>query len=414
MSFHPAWVHAVPPPLTGCGAPAYALRMHLWLTSSGTGAHVSTPIRARTLAAVAATLSVISTLLSYQVARMDGRPIAYLQLAIVNSSYWLLWAIMAPAIIRIALRVRFDASTWRRAVAVHLPAAGLFAVFHSFGLALVQRAYAIAAHRPGPSSVRWAFQMSLSQTVDWNMMAYWMIIGAALASAYREEAQARALTAAQLQAQLAQAQLRALQSQLHPHFLFNALNAIAALMQRDVVLAQRTVARLGDLLRSTLRHAGRHDVPLSEELEFTRNYVDIEKTRFQEKLTVVFDIPPETLDAIVPWMLLQPLVENAVKHGISPRRGPGTIEIAARRDGDWLRLAVRDDGDGPSADSAMTPPSGTGLATVRARLQVQFGGGHEFAFVRRARGVEVQVALPWRQDPAVSGHPTAGAKVYGT
>jgi len=366
------------------------------------------------LAAAAVTLAVISTLLSYQVARITGRPIAYLQLAILNSSYWLLWAIVAPAIVRLALHVRFDASTWRRAVAVHLPAAGLFAVFNSFGLAVVQRAYAVAAHRPMPSSVRWAFQQSLYQTLDWNMMAYWMIVGAALASAYREEAQARALTAAQLQTQLAQAQLRALQSQLHPHFLFNALNAIAALMQRDVALAQRTVARLGDLLRSTLRHAGRHDVPLSEELEFTRNYVDIEQTRFQDRLSVSFDIPAETLDAIVPWMLLQPLVENAVKHGVSPRRGRGTIEIAARRDGDWLRLVVRDDGDGVNANSAPTPSSGTGLATVRARLQAQFGAGHEFAFVRRPRGVEVQVALPWRQDPTISGHTTPGAQVYGT
>jgi signal transduction histidine kinase len=374
---------------------------------------MSTPIRGRTIVGAAALLSVISTLLSYQVAKIAGRPIAYLQLAILNSAYWWLWAAAAPVIVRLALRVRFDGRSWLRALRVHLPAAALFAVMHSFAFAAVQRGYAVAAGRPAPSSVLWAFRQALFTTIDWNMMAYWMIVGAALAAAYREEAQIRAVTAAQLQAQLAQAQLRALQSQLHPHFLFNALNAIAALMQRDVTLAQRTVARLGDLLRSTLRHAGRHDVPLGEEVEFTRNYVEIEQTRFQDRLTVLFDVPADTLDAIVPWMLLQPLVENAVKHGISKRRGPGTIDISVRRDGDWLRLAVRDDGAGAS-DAVSAPASGTGLATVRGRLQAQFGAAHEFAFIRRTRGVEVRIAIPWRQDPTASGRATPDAKVYGT
>jgi len=218
---------------------------------------------------------------------------------------------------------------------------------------------------------------------------------------------------AELERLLAQPRIETLRTQLNPHFLFNALNAISALMQRDVTLAQRTVARLGDLLRSTLRHAGQHDVPLSEELTFTRNYVEIEQTRFQDRLTVSFDVPPETLDAVVPWMVLQPLVENAVKHGISPQRGRGTIEVVVRRDGERLRLVVRDDGIGVSAGDTPVPASGTGLATIRGRLQAEFGPNHEFAFVRRPRGVEVRIVIPWRLNRAASGG-AAQTKAYGT
>jgi two-component system LytT family sensor kinase len=373
-----------------------------------------TPISGRALAAATGVLALVSTLLSYQVTRASGRPVLYVELAILNTSYWVLWAVMAPAIARLAQRFPFDGGTWRRALAVHLPAAALFSVFNSLGIALVRRALAVAAGRAAPSSVQWAFQQSLSQTIDWNMMAYWMIVGAALAIAYREEARVRALTAARLETQLVQAQLRALESQLHPHFLFNALNAVAALMHRDMALAERTLVRLGELLRSTLRHVGRRDVPLQEELEFTRNYVDVEQTRFQNRLTVRFDVAPETLDALVPWMLLQPLVENAVKHGIAPQSRPGTIEIAVRRDDSWLRIAVRDDGAGVKPDVPSAVPAGTGLATVRARLQVQFGDNHEFEFRRQPRGVEVRIAIPWQQDDAAADRRSRTAHVYGT
>src|SRR5262249_32977164 len=154
------------------------------------------------------------------------------------------------------------------------------------------------------------------------------------------------LKASQLEARLAQAQLQALKSQLHPHFFFNTLHAISSLMRKDIEAADRMLTRLSDLLRLTLENVGAQETTLRQELDFLEGYLEIEQTRCRDRLQVKIEIEPETLDARVPNLILQPLVENAVRHGVAPRAAPGRIEISARRVGGKLEMQVRDNGAG--------------------------------------------------------------------
>jgi two-component system LytT family sensor kinase len=163
--------------------------------------------------------------------------------------------------------------------------------------------------------------------------------------------------------------------QLHPHFLFNTLHAITVLIREDPAAATRAVTRLGDLLRLTLSSAMTAEVSFSRELEILTLYLDIERTRFQDRLVIDYDVQPVTLDALVPDFILQPLVENAIKHGVSPHAGVGRIEVRSRADGDWLILEIRDNGAGiPPGEP---PRAGIGLSTTKERLQHLYGGRHE-------------------------------------
>jgi LytS/YehU family sensor histidine kinase len=258
------------------------------------------------------------------------------------------------------------------------------------------------------------------------MMTYWAIVGLSHAVLYYRESHDRAVRASQLETKLVEAQLKALQQQLHPHFLFNTLHAISALMHRDVDAADRTLMRLSDLLRLTLENIGQQEVTLQSELEFLSKYLQIEQTRFADRLIVRFDVEPATLDTQVPHLILQPLVENAIKHGVAKKTGPGHIDISARRDGDKLLLEVRDDGVGLSEDALTALQKGIGVSTTRARLQHLFGAEYRFEFHRRQAGLAVLIALPWRSYEAPdevhtgrvdretsSMHPATGMRTIG-
>jgi signal transduction histidine kinase len=230
--------------------------------------------------------------------------------------------------------------------------------------------------------------------------AYWygMAVAINYALRYYRESRDRAVRASQLEARLADAQLKTLQQQLHPHFLFNTLHAISALMHKDVEAADRTLMRLSDLLRLTLERLGQQAVPLAAELDFLRKYVEIERTRFADRLIVRYDVQPEAYDVLVPTLLLQPLVENAIKHGVARRSGPGHIDINARREHDKLVMEVRDDGVGLSEDAFTALQKGFGVSTTHARLKHQFGADYRFEFHRLSQGLAVVVAVPWRTD----------------
>ena len=230
------------------------------------------------------------------------------------------------------------------------------------------------------------------------MMTYWAIVGLSHAVLYYRESKDRALRTAQLETRLVEAQLKTLQQQLHPHFLFNTLHAISALMHRDVEAADRTLMRLSDLLRLTLENIGQQEIPLQAELDFLAKYLQIEQTRFADRLVVRFDVQPETLDTLVPNLILQPLVENAIKHGVAKKTGPGHIDISARREGDKLRMEVRDDGVGLSEDALTALQKGIGVSTTRARLQHLFGADCRFEFHRQPSGLSVVVVIPWQTD----------------
>ena len=244
-------------------------------------------------------------------------------------SYWYSWALLTPAILWLSRRFPLE----RRAFAAHRCRCTSSAwcsppVVHV--LLAVSSTYAIRSVHG--DVLRWSWQTELQRmfflNFDWEMMTYWAIVGVSHALRYQHEAQDRALRASQLETRLVEAQLQTLQRQLQPHFLFNTLNTISALMHRDVEAADEMIARLSDLLRMSLDMVGMQEVSLKEELDFLQKYVEIEQTRFHDRLSVVFEVQPGTLDALVPNLLLQPLVENAIKHGIGPRSGPGHVADA--------------------------------------------------------------------------------------
>ncbi len=221
------------------------------------------------------------------------------------------------------------------------------------------------------------------------------------ALAYHRHARRRAMRTAALEAQLALARAEALKAQLEPHFLFNALNSISELVHEDAAGAERMIGSLKELLRMTLEGAEAQEVTLAEELRLLGAYLRIQQTRFQDRLSVEVDAAPETLAARVPPLVLQPLVENAIRHGIAPRPGPGRISVRAWREGDALRLEVRDDGLGFSERSP--PEEGVGLGNTRARLHRLYGDAQRFELASGEDGGAVaHVAVPFRTDAADS------------
>jgi two-component system LytT family sensor kinase len=354
---------------------------------------------------VATGLGAVSSLLAWELTRALGRPVTYWRsLVVLNTSYWYLWALFTPAIVWLSQHFRFEWRGLGRAFLVHIPAVAIFSLGHIAGMCTVQLWLATLNGQPFDW---WTdFQRSALMNFDWEMITYWAIAGLSHAVLYYRESRDRALRTALLETKLVEAQLAALQQQLHPHFLFNTLHAISTLMHKDVEQADRTLTRLSDLLRLTLENIGQHEVALKAELEFVSKYLEIEQTRFPDRLSVTFDIQPDSLDARVPNLILQPLVENAIKHGVSKKVSPGHIQITTRRDGDKLWMEVRDDGVGLSEDGWRALEKGIGVSTTRARLRHLFGADFRFEFHRHAPGLAVVVSFPWRTEaPAVGAHP---------
>lgn len=236
-----------------------------------------------------------------------------------------------------------------------------------------------------------------------DLMVYFAVLGAALARNYFIRDQARAdetrrlqAETAQLQAQLAEAQLNVLRTQLNPHFLFNTLHAISSLVERDPRGVRRMIARLSELLRHTLEQTAEQAIPLDRELELLRRYFDIMEIRFQGRLQITIDVPAELGSALVPNLIMQPLAENALKHGVSAMEAPGRITVTAQRSGDSLLLQVQDNGPGPSAASATSTEYGVGLGNTLARLRQLYGARQQFALRRAPDGGTIaEIRLPF-------------------
>jgi signal transduction histidine kinase len=226
-----------------------------------------------------------------------------------------------------------------------------------------------------------------------------LIVIGAHAVLYYQRFRASQLEEASLRAQLAQAQLRALKMQLHPHFLFNTLHSISSLVLEDPPKANNMIARLGDFLRLTLDHSDQQLVTLKEETEFVRCYLEIEQVRFADRLTVQFEVEPATLSAEVPHLILQPLVENAIQHAIAPHATPGRIEISAARHNDSLRLEVKDTGPGIGATNSSIEGHGLGLSNIRARLERLYGSNFSLELTNgSSQGLTVTLVIPFRSD----------------
>jgi len=369
------------------------------------------PVRWVFLAATV--LGLFSTLQSYRLTMLtmkDGYSINVGRILILNLVYWYVPAILTSPIFRLTHRFRATAQHWVKPTLIHVTAAILFSFVH-LGAMLGVRSFFWARSGKSPIAALSAasVQTQYLQNLDWTLMTYAAIVGMAYALAFNRESQGRAVKAAQLETRLAEARLQTLQAELHPHFLFNTLHAISTLVHSKPDADDRMISRLSDLLRLTFDRSGAAGVSLQQELEFLQKYLEIEQLRFQDRLSVRFDIAPETLDAEVPRLILQPLVENAIKHGVSPRTGPGLIQIAAKRQAETLQLEVQDDGVGLSATARNRLNAGIGLSNTRDRLECLYGTRHRLDFSEGCNGLAVRIEIPFHHAPR--GSDTAASRV---
>jgi two-component sensor histidine kinase len=322
-------------------------------------------------------------------------------LLLINFALWVGYALWTPLIFWLGRRFRFDRHGWKRALMVHVPASLIITTLHLTLIAVWR--FFLQGVRGGSPELTTTIAEAFFRTVDQILPVYWAIIGLQHAVDYYRQARVREVRAARLETRLVASQLQALQQQLHPHFLFNTLHAISTLVHRDPEKADAMIERLSDMLRVTLRKVGVQEVELAQELEHLRAYLDIEQIHFGERLRIEYRIDAAALDVLVPTLMLQPLVENAVRHGLEPLMRPGTLAIEARADGDTMWLRVRDDGIGFS--KTWRRPEGVGLSNTRSRLDRLYG--ERAALTMRENpggGVVVDVYIPLRR------HATAGSE----
>ncbi len=338
---------------------------------------------------------------------------------------WLTWVPITPLVFIAAERVPFRRERLARAVWLHLAFALAIAFVIevlwlqiSFALQSYIEPRAVAQMRANRAEV---YSVAVLSRLLGDAFIYTAVLAVATALGYHGRFREREIRAAQLEAQLALAQVQALKMQVHPHFLFNTLHAVTVLIREDPAAATKVVTRLGDLLRLTLSRATTAQVSFRRELEILMLYLEIERTRFHDRLEITYDVQPATLGALVPDLILQPLVENAIRHGVSPNPGTGRIDVRSRRDGEWLTLEIRDNGAGLGGG----PPAreGIGLTTTKARLERLYADRHTLTLEDLPEGGCVaRIRIPFQLTPddrleppidlpvaAVSGAPLAAA-----
>jgi two-component system, LytTR family, sensor kinase len=323
----------------------------------------------------------------------------------------IIFAILAPLVFVVAAQHPVQRPHATKRSLLYLAGGVLFTVVH-----VLLRVLSYPAWNYGTKKYEWAlvnwkslhvsiYWPSLKAIFLWNLVEdifaiYIPILVVAHAVLYYIRYRHRELRSIQLQAQLSDAKLLALKNQLQPHFLFNTLHSISSLMLRDVRAADTMIARLSDLLRMSLEDTGEHVTSLKREMEFTEAYLEIEKVRFGDRLSVIFDVPPRILDALVPQCLLQPLVENSIKHGVSKRSSGGEITVRASTIGDKLLLSVNDNGpENASAIGDRPVRVGLGLKATRERLRSLYGENQDLTLNFLSDGhVEVNILIPNRSE----------------
>ena len=333
---------------------------------------------------------VISAVQIYVTVRLNGSPPP-----VTTILRWLLpgysiWLASTPAIVAMTRRYDFTGGRWRSSALVHFVASILVATATQVADALVS-----VVQDPRQHFVSVLVAMARTWML-WAVFSYWFYVVLVLAVRHYTTAMERKRHEAELTTAFANAQLAALRAQLHPHFLFNTLNSISALIAENPTVARRTIAELGELLRTALVEGARRTWSLREELALVERYVAIERMRFGERLALRVRCESAALVAEVPTLLLQPLVENAILHGIQPALAGGTVEIVARRAGDWLEVEVSDDGIGLPAAAVER----VGLTNCRERLTTYFGDEQALTLEPRTpSGTRVAVRLPWTTAP---------------
>lgn len=291
---------------------------------------------------------------------------------------WYVWGLFSMGIFEVARRFPLRRSRWPAFFALHGVLGFLVSPVYQAVRSTVCGMDAIAWRQPLP-----------------DVLVYWLLLTVWHANHWRRESHEEAMRAAELERQMVEAQLLALRMQLNPHFLFNTLNAIASLLRHDLDAAERMLVRLSELLRNALDNADEPEVSLDQELDFLRRYVEIEQLRFGDRLRFECDIPDDTRQALIPNLILQPLVENAIKHGIENCPSGGRVEIRAARANGSLRLEVRDNGSAPRVVDASG--LGVGLSNTRTRLETLYGDNCRMTFNLEPHACTVALDIPFRR-----------------
>ena len=315
-----------------------------------------------------------------------GQPLSWPQAIGIGLLGWYLWAVFFVPLFALARRFPFERDRWVRSLLVHLPLT-FVATLVKLALESVLVRVIGMGRIPSPGGLG---------KLQAALLTCWLISGVCHAFLHYQSAQERRERALALESQLSQARLTLLRNQLHPHFLFNTLHAISTLMHRDVDAAEQMLARLSDLLRLALNSSEEQEVTLCRELHFVRLYLQIQQIRFQDRLRVEIDTSDEVMEAQVPNMILQPLVENAVQYGVANQTGAARIDVGASRQGGKLELTVRNNGPHFQGGNG----EGVGLRNTRQRLRQLYGDRQELSLQPMdGGGVEVALLLPFYLDP---------------
>ena len=309
---------------------------------------------------------------------------------------WWSWGLLAFVIIAVDARLPFSAAQLGRRIAAHIVLSVLFTSLFVYLLVAMRALLGLQAW----STVRdpHLFANALRGMFLWNLLIYWVIAGGWQAYRYNQSYVSSELRSERLERQFSEARLNVLRMQLNPHFLFNALNTISSQVERDPRLARAMIEHLGDLLRLSLESKDKQEVALAEEMEFLEHYVAIQKIRFGEHLKIEVAVTPEARTASVPSLFLQPLVENAIRHGVSRRASGGTVEISAARVDGCVKIRVVDDGVGLPAGWDLQKSTGLGLTATRERIAGLYPSSRSRFEIRNREGggTEVEVELPFR------------------
>jgi len=332
-----------------------------------------------------------------------GRDVPSFAVAVERQSIvWGVWLAFVPLILATARRYPFVGAPRKRWLLRQFLLATVFSIAHSFAVAILRHLLGIAVI---DSIFEGALNLIISQPGR-NYLTYAFIAVSYQAVAYHRAVRDHDLRAARLELDLAESKLANLEGRLRPHFLFNTLNSIAALIREDPTAAEAMVTQLSELLRASLRNDASREVRLDEELRLVEQYLAIQSVRFQDRLDVTIDADEDVRRGYVPHLILQPLVENAVRHGIGPREAGGCVWVYAEQVGDRLRMTVEDDGVGVGNAPESLAGSGLGLESVRSRLAHLYGAGQQLSVdARRPSGTRVTIDIPFRAEEAHVAQP---------
>jgi LytS/YehU family sensor histidine kinase len=333
----------------------------------------------------------------YDVARGDADPFRYY---LWWSCYT--WGILTPVVVTFACHKPISGVTWKRALPLHLAASFVLVVTEISIEAMLGK---LRLHHD--LSVQEALRHYFTRHAQVSLLTYWMLVGAVQLYRMRDEAHKRELRSSKLEAQLSMAQLEVLRAQIHPHFLFNTLQAATTLIHEDPDGAEDILLRLSELLRVSVDESHIQEVSLERELEVLDLYMGIQARRFGDRLRFVVSIDQSARDCMVPALILQPLVENAIRHGVGRHKGSDTVSIRGFREGEFLRLEVRNLNSRLEDKPARSVGPGVGLANTRARLEQLYGNRQEFG-IRNLdpTGVSAELSIPLRSAPILIEEPS--------